>query len=403
MKIALLSFVSQFVFGKFKSSNSTSLESQISILNIKIKRNTSFENFFHLSKVPMIATNLHGEITYSNAAGKNLLHKILSKTATSPLHLLQGIEPEAVNKINSQWETLKKGECIQWEATYRNIQDHSHIILWESSPDLETQLIYHVGHDITEIREHEKRILNASKLISITQIAAGIAHEINNPLTVIRGRVELINRILAKETPDINKIKNYLQNTDEMVSRAASIIDALRIFTLSSTSHDLSSGHLEESWILPLIEKSFNLFKERFSKRKIKVKINLIGDDFKVYCRPREIMHILNILIANSVEAIQKMDDPWISCTIIKENENTKIIFKDSGRGISQNLSTKIMEPFYSTKPQGSGLGLSIAKGLIVSHGGSIFFDPSETNTTFIIQFPHSKKQNGIEVIKKGA
>ncbi len=353
--------------------------------------------FFDLATVPIVVTNSSGTILESNEAFKNIF-KFRNLQKSHLQNIFDYVLCDDLNKAKEQWAKLVYETKLQWEVKYQIDFEFSKNVQWHSVKVPESENVYCIGHDVTQIREHEARILSASKLISITQIAAGIAHEINNPLTIIRGRVELINRILAKENPDLQKIKNYLQNTDEMVSRAASIIDALRIFTLSSTSNEMQTGHLEEAWALPLMEKSFGLFKERFAKRKIRIEINLIGNDFKIYCRPREIIHVLNILIANSIEAIQKGVDPWISCHILKDAENVKIIFKDSGTGISNTHGSRIMEPFFSTKPHGSGLGLSIAKGLLTGHGGTLEFDPTQENTTFILKFPHSKKNSEFEI-----
>lgn len=362
------------------------------------------EELFCKSTDYIIITDLDGKIICINDSCSSLFQlnpSHLIQAEKSLFTILEAFPSAPMPPILEAWSSIKKGTPVQWESKILKSENKEISVLWSSVPDVKKNIVYSIGRDISEIRKYEMRVLSASKMVSLSQISAGIAHEINNPLTIIRGRVELIKRQLAKEVPDLNKIRSYLDNTDEMVTRAASIIDALRIFTLSSSSTDVNPNSFSETWALPLVEKSFNLFRERLGKRKIRVEINLKSDDFKIYCREKEIIHILNILIANSIDAIQKLPQPWISCDVHKNETHTIITFRDSGRGIRHQDSEKIMEPFYTTKAQGTGLGLSIARGLISGHGGTLELDPAQENTTFVIKLPHSNKPTNIEVYRQ--
>jgi PAS domain S-box-containing protein len=365
----------------------------------KQKYYEKFEKIFSFSEDLIVINANDGRTLHANKSYLKLMGLPLAEIQLLS-SMANRVHPDDRERVEAQWQLLRTGKASQWEARMLSLDGNYRLILWNAVPDIEDNLIYSIGRDISEIRQNEVRMMNASKMISLAQVSAGVAHEINNPLTVIRGRVELIKKQFSRGEADLAKIRNYLDNTDEMVTRITSIVEALRIFSNTSTANSTGSEFLEETWMLPTIEKAVSLFQERLEKRKIRVDIKLRGEDFKFYSRNREILHILNILISNSIEAIQKQDNSWITFELIDESEHAVVVLRDSGSGIRESVRQRIMDPFFSTKVQSAGLGLSIAKGLIAGHGGSLELDETQPHTTFKLMIPHPRAHKTIEVIR---
>lgn len=357
-----------------------------------------FEKIFSLSTDMIAVNSIDGRLIHANRSYLNVLG--FSLEDLQKINILDRVHPADQEAEGCRWQSLVSGQAIQWESRVKTSQGDYKLILWNAVPDVMNELVYSIGRDISEIRENELKAMNASKMLGLSQISAGVAHEINNPLTIIRGRVELIKKQVSRDAPDVMKIKNYLENADEMVTRIASIVDALKIFSSSPNTVHSAMEVQEETSAAFIVEKSIAFFKERAAKNSIRIDLKLKNGDFNFSCRTREISHIFNIIIANSIEAIQNCPEPWIEITAEKQTDHVRISFSDSGKGICDAVAERIMEPFFSTKGISSGLGLSIAKGLIEGHGGTLDLDRTQSFTTFVLKIPYPKAQKTIEVIR---
>ena len=115
-----------------------------------------------------------------------------------------------------------------------------------------------------------------------------------------------------------------------------------------------------------------------------------VDQNFHLDCRPTQISQVLVNLINNSFEAIQDLPEKWIEIHAEIKEERLLVMITDSGKGIPEAAAEKVMEPFLQPKKlaRGAGLGLSVAKGIIESHGGTIQLDRSSVNTRFVIDLP---------------
>lgn len=365
----------------------------------EIKRNADqLENVYALSKDIIGITNFDGTVLFANKAYEEITGFAIDELRTMPA--FETLHPQDVSEQEKTLLKIKSGAAVMWESRLKTRDGDYRLIHWNSVPNLNEKIYYSIGRDITNVRENELKVMNASKMASLSQVASGVAHEINNPLAIIRGRVEIIKRQLSHDTPDLAKIHHSLNNTDEMVTRIASIVESLRIFSSPSGS----SEYLEDLWIQPLLGRTIGFFLERLKKKNIEHSILISDQDIHFLGRSRELSHAISMLISNCIDAIDETSsEAWIK--IYATNENNALIIKvqDSGRGISQEIQTKIMEPFFSTKPQAMGLGLSVANGLIAGHGGTLKIDPTEKYTTFVITIPHANKSQLIEEIRKAS
>jgi signal transduction histidine kinase len=237
--------------------------------------------------------------------------------------------------------------------------------------------------------EKQKEVnVHVGKLAAIGEMASGVAHEINNPLSVAQSRTEILKRgrdvVPAEQRAGFDKSIEVLE---KMIGRMTVITKSLLKTSRSDTLESL--GHVDFQDILQdvLILVS--------DKAKVKnVKIISTNDRFPLYCRHVEISQILTNLINNSIDALESNEEKWIKIVIEKEivaeQEFALIKVIDSGSGIPEHIQEKLMQPFFTTKPvgKGVGIGLSISKKIAAEHNGSLTLNTKSINTCFELRLP---------------
>lgn len=243
------------------------------------------------------------------------------------------------------------------------------------------------------IKEQEAKMINSAKLSTLGEMAGGIAHEINTPLAVIIGKIYQIRKHSSSELSE--KVRNELIKIEATANRIGKIIKGLRAF-----SRNANSDPLDEVNILNVINITFELCMERLKVLDIKLMLE-VEDNLTILGRDVELSQVFMNLISNSIDAVAHLPERWIKIKAFKIAHQVEISFKDSGVGISKDISKKMMNPFFTTKEigKGTGLGLSISKGIIDSYNGILFYDEKSKNTTFVIQLPYYKSNTHQRVI----
>ena len=231
-----------------------------------------------------------------------------------------------------------------------------------------------------QLIEQQSKLINSAKLASIGEMASGIAHEINNPLTIIDLSAYRIIQLADNEV-----VLKSAQKIKLTVDRISKIIKGLK--QLAKEDASLSSELVN---IKTAIEDVISICKEKFKENEIHFKID-VDENLKVHGAPVQISQVVLNLLNNSFdELVQGDTERWIKLEGKKDKDIVEISVTDSGKGISEEIFEKIMEPFFTTKvdQRGTGLGLSICKNIIEHHKGRIFVDKSCPNTRFVIQLP---------------
>ena len=244
-----------------------------------------------------------------------------------------------------------------------------------------------VFQDITYIKKMEEAIRMSERLASIGRIAAGLAHEIRNPLGSISGSIQMLNAEMKTElSPQKEKLMAIiLRETD----RLNGIIGRL----LSSTSP--AGKKVNNISLALLINEAVMLFRNdtRFSKL-IETKTEL-DDRLIIKADPESIKQVFWNLMINSAQAMPDGGTIKIKMTPLfneeKEADSCKIEFFDSGNGVPEEDMTKIFEPFYTTKTEGTGLGLSTVLKIVKNHDGEISVSNLDgKGTVFTVKLPIS-------------
>lgn len=226
-----------------------------------------------------------------------------------------------------------------------------------------------------EIEHHQKQSIQSNKLATIGRLAAGVAHELNNPL----GNISLYAQMLLLKTEDAN-IKNKLMVIDDEANRAANIVKELLDFARNS---ELKLCNID---INNEISKVLGIM--NFQVKNIKVDTLfeplplIIGDSIRI-------QQVIMNLLTNSIQSITENGE--IKITTIAKEKYVEISISDNGCGIPDENIDKIFDPFFTTKDpaNGTGLGLSICYGIIERHKGSIQVKTEvDKGTTFTIKLP---------------
>lgn len=234
-----------------------------------------------------------------------------------------------------------------------------------------------------------KHISNA-RLTALGNMAGSIAHEINNPLTIIKSRAEILlikaqdhQNLLLSDSKNIEGLKSILSTVD----RISTIVKGLYVFSKNEDQDEVKNVSLDN--VFSNIEQLFS-FKNKYSKISFSFPKNT---SLIITAKESQILQMISNLILNSCESIENSDNPWIKIEVTQDKTDTCILVTDSGNGISQDFVNNIMEPFFTTKKigEGTGLGLSISKGIAEDHGGSITYNPDSANTQFIIKIKNSQ------------
>jgi two-component system sensor kinase FixL len=246
-----------------------------------------------------------------------------------------------------------------------------------------------------ENREHLEELAHVTRLGLMGEMASGIAHEVNQPLTAIVAYTEVSVNLLTSPNPDAVKLAGILAKTHQQALRAGQIIHRMRDFIRSKTaSRTLVS-------INQLIKDCIGLCATDIKLQNITLSLELAADLPSVYVNEVQIEQVLLNLLRNAIEAMKDLPHDYqrrlVLQTQLDRRQYIEITVMDNGPGISAVDHSKIMTPFYTTKKNGMGMGLSISRSLVEAHHGTLRFNSLAGNgCTFYVTLPSKELANGL-------
>jgi len=238
-----------------------------------------------------------------------------------------------------------------------------------------------VIRDVTEIKDLNEEVARHKRLAALGKLSAGIAHEIRNPLSSIRGLAQFVYNSFSKTDERKEDLNAIIQEVDRLNKLVVQVLDFAKLKKPNLTRFSLND----------LIRKITELFKLETKDKQIKFSLELSPDISKIQADEDQVRQILMNVIINAIQAIPEKGEIKIKTekTLLKGESAIKLIIEDSGIGIPEKDFTQIFDPFFSTKDKGSGLGLSIVYKLIEAHQGEIKVESKEgEGTKFIIFLP---------------
>jgi two-component system sensor histidine kinase DctS len=237
------------------------------------------------------------------------------------------------------------------------------------------------------IFEQQQNLIHAEQLSAIGEMAAGIAHEVNNPLAVIASTTAMLRIKNERKELDYATLLESLNNIENTVLRASNIVVGLRNISRTTNEEERSLTFMDD-----ILNDVLAICKERLKN----YSVDLIIEDspitkMKVNCNRVQISQVLLNLFNNALDAIKETQDKkWIRMNFLLEEKYYVILLSDSGPGISEDLRLKIFQPFFTTKEvgKGTGLGLSVSNLIMEKHGGTIDLVPNVSHTQFRLRLP---------------
>jgi len=303
-----------------------------------------------------ILNNISTGVIYSSEDGKieNINNAATFILGQDVLNFRKSDIQEFANFLNVNLDSKKEQIIEKGGRTLivkvSNIRDKGYVIVFD---------------DITDI-------IAAQKLIMWKDVAQRIAHEIKNPLTPIKLSAERILRSWKKRNPNFDEI---VENSVRIITQETDYLANL-VREFNQFGNSLSGLNLQEIDLCTLLRE----ITESYRDEKFSISIECEGD-FKIKGDLKLLKQALINIVQNSYEEASSL-----RISVYKEDYKIKIIFKDNGKGVSKEDANKIFLPYYSKKPKGSGLGLSIAKEVVEKHKGKIYAVPSSEGGIFVIE-----------------
>lgn len=308
------------------------------------------------------------------------VHQILHRSNTTILHKsLQDIIPvdQLLDLYNGVKSGKKEDNTLEFRHRVRNIEKI--IICVAVKMDDERTLLTFT--DVSREREEEEKLYLTDRLASIGEMAAGLAHELNNPLT---GILSLSQLLIESDIPE--EPKEDLQCIHSEAKRAASIVKNVLLFTRNN-NYENGQASVNE-----VVKDVLRLRDYEEKTNNIKVVTNLQENLPEITIDKFQLQQVFLNIILNAEAAIKDANRPGLlTVTTDRVNHHVNIMFGDNGCGIKKNILPRIFDPFFTTKDigKGTGLGLSICYGIVSKHNGKISVKTQvNKGTTFTIRMP---------------
>lgn len=316
-------------------------------------------------------------------------------------HISEVIGIETYNKNLPFIEAVLRGEEQYFERELvKNGQTRFTQAIY--IPDIEKGEVlgfYVLVNDVTHIKKIERernemyqKLIQSSKMVALGEMAGGMAHEINNPLSIIKINADVAMDALKKDEISKDKIEKNLNTIILTSNRIEKIIAGLLNF-----SQERPSDPFVPVSVASIVEETTAFCLQKMNSRDINYIQPQIDPEILIECSSIQISQVILNLLNNSIDAVEACLTKWISLDVKATSDKVIISISDSGRGISSEIKKRLMQPFVTTKAagKGTGLGLSISKGIIERHNGTLVLDESCSHTTMKITLKRvSNEQN---------
>jgi|GEM_PF-3579192 len=249
----------------------------------------------------------------------------------------------------------------------------------KSDEDTYDYLVY--SRDVSEEKRLSERLIQQDRLVSLGQLSAGVAHEVNNPLTAILGYAQLLLKEFGEERREYKDLKLI----ESQALSCKTILDDLLIFSRSKVDKR------EYFMFKEVLGNVIILNKNELREKKIKLTKKFGNNLPAFYGDQIKITQVFLNMLQNSIYAVENGGEITIETSWDKENNMVLITFIDNGPGVSDEDKKRIFDPFFTTKPpgHGTGLGLSVSYGIVKEHGGQIAIENvSGRGAKFVIALP---------------
>lgn len=338
----------------------------------------------------LLTVDSEGRIIQANRAASDILDRTVRQLVGEKL---ESVVPEMFAKVKAAAEhPHEDGESAdRFDVTYKNPSDEKTILEVTVSP-LPTESAMPgfivTFQDLTRVRRLEYQMRQSEKMAAVGQLAAGIAHEIRNPLASISGSIQLLGgSFTSRQEEEQRLMAIVLREIDRLNNLITEFLDFVRPPTLKDDPVDLNQ----------LIRDVLEMLKfNKGLRADVKQVVRLEASSVIAGHRDQLKQALLNIII-NAYQAMNDSAQPELNVSTSESGGKIVVKIRDSGCGIDEKGLRKIFEPFHTTKPKGTGLGLAVTHKIIESHEGRIFVESAKgVGTEFTLEFP-TRETRGLD------
>ena len=231
------------------------------------------------------------------------------------------------------------------------------------------------------------RLGQIGRLNTLGELAAGMAHELNQPLTAILAATQAAGRLLADDPPDLATAQTAINQAADQAKRASDVVNRLR---RAVEQPDLA-GQLERVSLIGTARNAIYLLEPELRRLGIVPAVNAVGPDFHVLAEPVALEQVVHNLMLNALQALELVPPAERSLTVKLDidDKRGRLSVQDTGPGIANNVVSHIFEPFFTTRPGGLGLGLSLCETLTSGMGGTLHaFNRVPRGAEFCLSLP---------------
>lgn len=282
-------------------------------------------------------------------------------------------------------ETKRTEGLFKGDVKYTSPNDSNPKILGMTlskiySPELQAHLSIGLFDDLTKIRQLEYAARQNEKLAAVGGLAAGIAHEIRNPLAGISGSIELLSQTVNNDD-DRRLMKIVLREIDRLNNLITEFLDYARPEVPPTDPVDLSA----------LLTEILDSMKLNAQVRADTAQVREYAEGLKILGRRDKLKQAFLNIIINSYQAMNDSQNPQIAVKALATDKEVRVRIRDAGCGMSEATKKKMFEPFHTTKSKGTGLGLAVTHKILEGHGAQVFVESEVgVGTEFILTFPRA-------------
>lgn len=253
-----------------------------------------------------------------------------------------------------------------------------------------------IADDVTERKQADEDARNReadlslrARALAMSALASGVAHEINNPLTIILGKADEIRRALTKPQIDAAAIDTIADKIQQTSMRISNIISSLKSLSIQEKDVNYRSWPLNR-----VLHDVRDMCSERFKSGNVVLEIPEPPEGFSFEMNPTMISQLLLNLLYNAFDAVSGEKERWVRFDQTEDAESVYLYVTDSGPGVPIKVRSRIFDPFFTTKEpgKGTGLGLPLAASIAAHHGGTLRLDTLHPFTRFVAQIPKKSR-----------
>ncbi|WP_243292205.1 ATP-binding protein [Bacillus sp. FJAT-47783] len=344
------------------------------------KSTLRYESLFQHNPDAVIELDLEGKLLSLNQAGKKMLY--VKEENIEGIPFMDLVDKKDKDRFFQLFKQVLKGKAKTFELVLQKIENQRRTVRCTLLPiivDHNVTGVYGIAKDITEQKRNEELMIKNEKMYVMGQLAASVAHEIRNPLTSIKGFVQLMN-----ETNTLNQ--TYLELMMSEIDRMNTITSEMLYL---GKNEEVTFEKVDLQKLLHVIA----LFMDaEANMNNTTIKLHQLPKPVYISGDPNQLKQVFINIIKNSIEAIEASLDKRngsIHIYLLEEKEEVIVSIKDNGGGIEQERIKRLGELFYSTKEKGTGLGLAVCTKIVKRHKGTIEFDSQkERGTTVSVKLP---------------